>query len=104
MPVVRLTAWPLRKVFDKAGLWAAYQRGELQLDVQRDRPPARANKQPPGTRSITAYLVRIEPNGRRRKVAFVHYYLLPDGTINNTANAPDPKWCLVNGVRYVLRP
>jgi len=39
-----------------------------------------------------------------RKVAFVHYYRLPDGTINNRANAPDPKWCIVEGVKYVLRP
>jgi hypothetical protein len=39
-----------------------------------------------------------------RTVAVVHYYRLPDGTINNERNAPDPKMCIVEGVKYVLKP
>lgn len=104
MPTVMVTDWQLRSMFNDSGLWEAYLAGDLELDVQRDRPPNPRNKQPEGTRSVTAFLVRVESGGRRKKLAFVHYYELPDGTINNKAGMPDPKWCEVDGTRFVLKP
>lgn len=94
--------WELRDIFNASGMWEAVLRGELVRERLRNRPPTPANKQPGGTRSITAFICSEDRRGRRTRLAFVHYYLLPDGTINNSKGLPDPKWCIVEGVRYEL--
>jgi hypothetical protein len=94
----------LREIFNRSQLWERHLRGELQLDVIYDGVPRPENKQPAGTRSITAALVKFDSqSGRRRRLAVVHFYRLPSGRINNRSGRPDPKMCIVRGVKYVLK-
>jgi hypothetical protein len=98
-------AWDLRRIFNESGIWDAVLEGTAMIEI-RDRvsAPSPKNKQPPGTLSVTSFIHELHPDGSvGRKVAFVHYYELPDGTINNGAGVPDPKWCLDGGVFYTLR-
>jgi hypothetical protein len=97
-----VSATELRRIFNESGMWDDVAAGRLVEQKLKNRPPTPQNKQPPGTRSITAYICSEDERGRRTRLAFVHYYRLPDGTINNAAGLPDPKWCLVDGVTYEL--
>jgi len=101
---VELDEEALRDVFNGAELWEKRMAGDLMEVVDRNSTPRLENKQPRGTRSITSHLYDARSGMTLRTVAVVHYYRLPDGTINNERNAPDPKMCIVEGVKYVLKP
>jgi hypothetical protein len=96
--------WTLRSTFNASGIWERKQRRELYERIVRNGEPDPNNNQPEGARSITSIIYELDERARARNVALVHYYRLPDGTINNAAGLPDPKWCLVEGVKYVLKP
>lgn len=83
-------------MFNSGGYWRQAQRGQLQQRLIADRHPSlpKANE-PLCTRSqIIAYLT---PQGQR--VAVVHQYLRPDGTLG-ASGRPDPKTLLVSGVLH----
>lgn len=86
-------------MFNDNEFWGRVQRGELTTAVLAESHPSppRANL-PLCTRSqIVAYFERGE------KVALVHQYLRPDGTLG-ASGRPDPKRLLLNGVLYVTAP
>jgi hypothetical protein len=97
-----VTPAELRRIFNDSGLWDEVAAGRLVEQKLKNRPPNPENKQPPGTRSISAFICSEDERGRRTRLALVHYYRLPDGTINNRSGLPDPKWCIVDGVTYEL--
>jgi len=96
----RVDVWQLRKVFNEAQMWERCLANELTEQRTRTGTPRADYNQPDGTLSVASYLV--DRDGRR--VALVHYYLLPNGRINNNKNMPDPKWCIVGDTRYSLPP
>lgn len=93
-----MSAAEIRQLFNDGDFWARSQRGELTQTVMAEshpRPP-RASL-PTCTRSqIVAYF-----DAQDVKVALVHQYLLPDGSLG-ASGRPDPKKLLVNGVLHIV--
>lgn len=92
-----VTAAELRRLFRDHDFLSRAQRGELRtaLVAESHPSPPRANL-PLCTRSqVVAYLERGE------KVALVHQYLLPDGTLG-ASGRPDPKRLLIDGQLYIV--
>lgn len=96
---VKLQASQLRVLFNEARIWDRRLANELLEVSMREAPPTPANKQPSGTVSVLARIIDLRSG---QTVAIIHYYRLPDGSINNAAGLPDPKLCVVEGVTYVL--
>jgi hypothetical protein len=82
----RVSEWEVRKVFNDLGLAEKVVAGELNEWIERDVPSRPELGLPPGTRTRTAWYL----DSQLQKVAFVHYYLLPDGSIGASGKV-DPK-------------
>lgn len=95
-PVRWCSARHLRRLFNEGGIWERARAGELTQIVQKERHPSPPRAaEPPCTRSqIITYHDR---DGRR--VALVHQYIRPDGSIG-ASGMPDPKELVVEGVLY----
>ena len=96
-PVSFTTATEMRRMFNDRGFWARAQDSEFtQAVVAESHPsPPRASL-PLCTRSqILAY---FDPQGV--KVALVHQYLRPDGSLG-ASGRPDPNKLLLDGVLHV---
>ena len=77
------------------GFAAQFEAGRLREVVVKDRPCPLASE-PAGTRSqMVAYFDGV------RRVALVHRYLRPDGTVG-ASGMPDPKELLDDGVLYFV--
>ena len=76
----------IRERFNESGLFERVLRGELKTVLEDDRPVRAELGLPEGTRSQMVWY--LGPDGR--KLAIVHQYLLPDGTIGGSGR-PDPK-------------
>jgi hypothetical protein len=96
-PVKRINVWLLRKMFNEGHYLEQAKQGILTSRLMRDSHPSppRANE-PICTRS--QYIIFIDRNGK--KVAAVHQYLRPDGTLG-ASGLPDPKELYINGVLYI---
>ncbi|RLJ01733.1 MAG: hypothetical protein DRP11_03955 [Candidatus Aenigmatarchaeota archaeon] len=94
-----VSAEQLRRLFNELELFAKVQRGELQQQIRKDKHPAPPKADEPFcTRSqIVAY---YDSDGN--KVALVHQYLRPDGTLG-ASGLPDPKMVLHGNVIYYTR-
>jgi hypothetical protein len=97
-PIKRVSASELRKLFNDSGYWEQYQNGQLRAILRKSKHPSSplANE-PVCTQS--QYITYVNELGE--KVAGVHQYLRPDGTIG-LSGKPDPKEVLSNGVLYVI--
>ena len=98
-PFCSASDWELRGMFNDGEFWKKAKCGDLiQNIVKENHPSAPLAPVPYCTRSqLISY---HDKSGR--KVAIVHQYLKPDGTIG-ASGKPDPKMILHNGVRYHLR-
>ena len=96
LPVRLVSPDELRKRFNQGGYWALAQAGTLTTHLQRNgHPSSQRSGEPFCTRSqIVAYHDAV---GHR--VAVVHQYLRPDGTIGGSGR-PDPKLLIEEGVVY----
>lgn len=95
-----MSAADVRQLFSDGDFWGRAERGELtQALVAESHPsPPRASL-PPCTRSqILAYFDQLGV-----KVALVHQYLRPDGSLG-ASGKPNPKKLLVDGWLYVVGP
>jgi hypothetical protein len=82
----------LRRRFNDGNYWRRAQAGEFTQRVKRDGTPA-TSTEPPGTRS---QIVAFYDSGGRR-VALVHWYLRPDGSLGGSG-MPDPKELFEGGI------
>jgi len=98
-PHKRVSAEELRRRFNDGKYWERAQSGEFtERVVREDEASPRARKRinlPHGT--LSQILSYDDPQGRR--VALVHQYLRPDGTLG-ASGKPDPKWVRADGVIY----
>lgn len=90
----------LRRRFNEGRYWPRVRSGELRAEVRRDgHPSPDLSGEPYCTRSqIVAYL---DAGGRR--VAVVHQYRRPDGTLGGSGR-PDPKMLVEGGVEFRTTP
>jgi hypothetical protein len=83
-------------MFNELKLWEQTQGdGKLQQHVIYEGKPRRGVREPRGTKSQVVWYY----DKWHRKVALVHQYLRPDGTVGG-AGRPDPKRVWKDGVIY----
>ena len=87
----------LRLRFNAGGYWERARAGEFRQVTKRSRPAPPEAGQPPGTLSQIVHYY----TARDEKVAVVHQYLLPDGTLG-ASGLPDPQMLLEGGVLYFV--
>lgn len=97
-PIKRVSANALRKLFNDSGYWEQYQNGQLQSTLRKSKHPSPPLANEPFC-TQSQYITYINELGE--KIAGVHQYLRPDGTIG-LSGRPDPKEVCVDGVLYVL--
>lgn len=97
-PIKRVSASALRKIFNDSGYWEQYQNGQLQSILRKSKHPSPPLANEPFC-TQSQYITYINELGE--KIAGVHQYLRPDGTIG-LSGRPDPKEVYVDGVLYVL--
>jgi hypothetical protein len=98
-PLKRVSKKELRALFNCGAYCEEAMLDQLQEDIERSRPIAqelcRKLGMPLGSLSqIVAYR-----HPRLGKVALVHQYIRPDGTVRGR---PDPKYLVVDGVIFAL--
>lgn len=87
----------LRTLFNQARYWDKAQSGHFSVTVEKSKHPAPAAANQPFCTSSQILYYWDESDQR---VAVVHQYLRPDGTIG-ASGRPDPKYLLYEGVIYV---
>ncbi len=92
----------LRKAFNASRYFERARDGDILVTMVRENDPDPRYRQPPGTRSQTLRYDEVR-GGQLVKLAIVHQFVLPDGSINNTAQRPDPKWVLIDEEVWILR-
>ncbi len=103
MTIIRVSERELRDLFNACEYYEKVQAGELLATLIARRAPDAAYGQPVGTVSETWRYDATRGN-RLEKVAIVHQYVLPDGTINNPRGRPDPKFLKTeDGIFIVAR-
>jgi len=96
-PTRKVSKAELQQIFNEGGYVERLQRNELLASVERERPAPPGAGQPPGTRSCTVWYFDLHFN----RVALVHEYRLPDGSIG-ASGRPDPKRIILEGeILYV---
>ena len=95
-----VSAGELRARFNAGNYWGRAQAGEFRIVLRRDSHPTSVQRgEPFCTRSqILAY---FDTAGQR--LAIVHQYLRPDGTIGGSGR-PDPKLLFEGGIEYRVEP
>lgn len=81
----------LRRLFNDGRYYERALAGELLMSVESDPPPRAEAGQPPGTKSQMVWYFDKSLN----RVALVHQYVLPDGSIG-ASGRPDPKRLLLD--------
>jgi hypothetical protein len=93
----RVVASELRRLFNEGRYYERVLSGELAERIRMDKPTKGTLHTPVGTRSQSVEY--YDQEGQR--VAVVHQYLLPDGTLG-ASGRPDPKMLLVGNVLYKI--
>ncbi len=86
VPVRRVESDEIRRLFNKSGLFERAEQGELKSVLMVDRLVQPEARLPEGTRSQMIWYL----GHGGQKLALVHQYLLPDGTIGGSGR-PDTK-------------
>lgn len=94
---MRASASELQRLFNAGRYYERVLDGELVARIRIDRDAPERDYLPVGTRSQTVQY--FAQDGQR--VAVVHQYLLPDGTLG-ASGKPDPKMLLVGNVLYKI--
>jgi hypothetical protein len=96
-PICVVSGAELCQKFEEHDFLGRLERGELTQRLIEDRPAPPYTWLKSGSRSqIIAY---VDPQGVR--VAEVHQYLQPDGSIG-ASGLPDPKRLLINDLLYIV--
>jgi hypothetical protein len=95
-PVQRVSATRLRALFN-AHIMPRIRNGDLiESLMSSDKPSAQARQWRGTLSQIVAY-----HDAAGRKIAIVHRYLRPDGSLGGSG-LPDPKMIVHSGTRYTL--
>src|SRR5258707_1282052 len=98
IPRKYVPAWKIQELFNRGNYWRRMQQGEFTAVLKKDVLAPRKSWLPSGTRSqLVAYY-----NSAGTKIAIVHQYLKPDGTLG-ASGRPDPKLLLHRKVLYFIR-
>ena len=92
----RIQASELRKMFNEGQYWERTTAGEFVALIEANRHPA-PSFEPFCTVSQSVHYYSHDA----KKVAVVHQYLRPDGTIGGSGR-PDPKAIFKDGILYSL--
>ena len=87
----RVSEHELRRRFNEGRFWQRVQAGHLQARVLKGKP-CRLATGPTGTLSQI-----VADHDGSQKIALVHQYLRPDGTLGDSGR-PDPKELLDDGI------
>ncbi len=90
-PARRTTPEEVRRLFNDGGYYEKLQRGELFAVLESSRPASAEAGQPAGTTSEIHVYFDLE----MLRVAVVHQYVLPDGSLGGSGR-PDPKRLLLD--------
>ena len=85
-------------MFNDNDLWPRAQRGELRQDLLRESHPSPPRASLP---LCTRSQIIADVDDQGAKIALVHQYRRPDGTLG-AGGRPDPKQLFLNGVLYVV--
>jgi hypothetical protein len=97
-PIKRVSASVLRQLFNNSGYWEQYKNGQLQSVLRKSKhPSAPLANEPICTQS--QYITYVNEMGI--KIAGVHQYLRPDGTLG-LSGRPDPKEVLIDGILHII--
>lgn len=93
-----MSAAALRKLFNESGYWEQYKNGRLHTILRKSKHPGSPlAREPVCTQS--QYITYVNEAGE--KIAGVHQYLRPDGTIG-LSGRPDPKEVYIDGILYII--
>lgn len=81
----------IRELFNVSDLFERVVRGDLRMVLEADRSVRAEVGLPEGSRSQMVWYLSQEG----KKLALVHQYLLPDGTIGGSGR-PDPKQMILD--------
>ena len=97
-PTKRVSSSVLRQLFNDSGYWEQCKNGQVHSILRKSKHPASPLAgEPICTQS--QYITYVNIAGE--KIAGVHQYLRPDGTIG-LSGRPDPKEVLIDGVLYII--
>lgn len=91
-----MPAAEIQKIFNSERYYERVLAGELLASTEKSAPAPTQAGQPPGTMSERIWYFDRDLN----RIALVHQYILPDGTIG-ASGRPDPKWLLVDGEIWI---
>jgi hypothetical protein len=97
-PIIRVSEWRLRKIFNDGQYWEKTKSGEFKAHVKRQTHPTRMKANEP----YCTYTQEVTYLKNNLEVARVHQYERPDKTIG-ASGRPDPKRVLHNQRIYALR-
>jgi len=97
-PIKRVSASVLRQLFNDSGYLEQYKNGQLQFVLRKSKhPSAPLANEPICTQS--QYITYVNEAGE--KIAGVHQYLRPDGTLG-LSGRPDSKEVFIDGILYII--
>src|SRR5207247_3424047 len=96
VPIVRVSVWELREMFNVGQYWERVLEGKLVAVPIHTGAPTPESGQPPGTTTKT-FAIRETKNGP--DLAHAHAFIRPDGTIG-ASGRPDPKRIWKDGKVY----
>src|SRR5437868_1971320 len=99
LPIVRVSEWQLRQMFNDGKYYERVQRGELTVRIRRNTHPTRVQADEPFCTKTQEVSYLDEHGG---EVCRVHQYLKSDGTLG-ASGLPDPKRMVMDGVMYRLQ-
>jgi len=96
IPIVRVSEWELRRIFNEERYWERVQSGELIAVAIHEGTPTPDKQQPLGTKTVT---VAIRETVDGPDLAHAHGFIQPDGTIG-ASGLMDPKRIWKDGKVY----
>jgi hypothetical protein len=96
IPIVRVTEWELRKMFNDGRYWERVQSGELFYVTIHEGTPTPDKNQPPGTKTI---MVAIRETLNGPDLAHAHGFIQP-GWVIGAKGRLDPKRIWKDGKLY----
>src|SRR5262245_51311602 len=99
IPIVRVTVWELRTMFNDGRYWERVQAGELYAKIIHEGTPTLESGQPPGTRTM---MIEIRESENGPALAHCHGFIQP-GWVIGASHRLDPKRIWKDGKVYRIK-